>query len=332
MASLADIRARLEAQDNKPQSGSTFKGDNAIYPHWNIQEGETAVVRFLPDGDDSNPFFWVERQMINLEFSGIKGESTKPVTVKVPCVEMYNDGSTCPILTEIRPWWKDPSLEDMARKYWKKRSYLFQGFVHGNPLPDDETPENPIRRFVISPQIFKTIKESLMDPEIENLPTDYDAGLDFRIAKTSAGSWASYTTSSWARKETSLSADEAAAIETNGLFNLKDFLPNKPSEVELKVMFEMFEASVDGQPYDPAKWSNYFAPYGLKTNASSDSGSAPAPKAESAPAPKAEDDTPPFEVDDAAKKVEAKEEAPAEKAEGSSKAEDILAMIRSRQS
>ena len=58
MASLADIRARLQAQDNK-SSGSSFSGDNAIYPFWNIPEQSTAVMRFLPDANESNPFFWV---------------------------------------------------------------------------------------------------------------------------------------------------------------------------------------------------------------------------------------------------------------------------------
>ena len=43
---------------------------------------------------------------------------------------------------------KDASLEDMGRKYWKKRSYIFQGFVNENPL-NETAPENPIRRFVI---------------------------------------------------------------------------------------------------------------------------------------------------------------------------------------
>jgi hypothetical protein len=57
----------------------------------------------------------------------------------------------------------------MGRKYWKKKSYLFQGFVRENALPDDKAPDNPIRRFVISPQIFNLIKAALMDPELENL-------------------------------------------------------------------------------------------------------------------------------------------------------------------
>jgi len=28
----------------------------------------------------------------------------------------------------------------MGRKYWKKRSYIFQGFVRENPLTEDKTP------------------------------------------------------------------------------------------------------------------------------------------------------------------------------------------------
>ena len=47
------------------------------------------------------------------------------------------------------------------------------------------------------------------------------------------------------------------------LFNLSDFLPKKPGEVEVKVMQEMFEASVDGEAYDADRWSQYFRPAGM---------------------------------------------------------------------
>ena len=42
MATLAEIRAKLKAQDAKTSSGGPI-GDNAIYPHWNIAEGTEAV-------------------------------------------------------------------------------------------------------------------------------------------------------------------------------------------------------------------------------------------------------------------------------------------------
>jgi hypothetical protein len=323
MASLAEIRARLQAAESN--KGGQSSGDNAIYPHWNIDEGASATLRFLPDGDSKNTFFWVERAMIKLPFAGIKGEmESKQVQVQVPCVEMW--GEACPILAEVRTWFKDKSLEDMGRKYWKKRSYIMQGFVRENPLADDKTPENPVRRFIIGPQIFQTIKSALMDPELEELPTDLMRGLDFRITKTSKGGYADYSTSKWARKESALTEAEQASLAAHGLFNLNDFLPKKPTDVELRVMKEMFEASVDGQPYDTERWGQYFRPAGVTAPA----GTAPAANKETAvvtrPAPVAAESDAPFDVEDAPVAT-----APVAKPAGTQKAEDILAMIRSRQ-
>jgi len=331
MATLAEIRAKLKEQESRTGGSQSGGGDNAIYPFWNIKEGESATLRFLPDGDESNTFFWKERLMIKLPFNGIKGETdSRPVQVQVPCMEMYGD--TCDILNEVRAWFKDPSLEDMGRKYWKKRSYIFQGFVTDNPLSEDTTPENPIRRFIIGPQIFQIIKAALMDPDMEELPTDYTAGVDFRLNKTSKGGYADYSTSNWARRDRPLTDVEMKAIEANGLFNFSDFLPKKPDEVAVKVMKEMFEASVDGEAYDSERWSNYFRPAGMQartgdpTKAASPQATAvsqSAPVAEAAPAPVA---TP--EEMGATPVAPAAEPA---KAEASGDAADILAMIRQRQ-
>ena len=324
MASLAEIRAKLKAAESKGSDNNRSGGDKSIYPFWNLKEGGESTLRFLPDGNSDNTFFWVERAMIKLPFSGIKGESeSKNITVQVPCVEMYGD--TCPILAEVRAWFKDPSLEDMGRKYWKKRSYIFQGFVVEDGLGEktDEQPENPIRRFIIGPQIFTSIRAALVDPELEDLPTDFVHGLDYRMKNGSKGGYADYSTSSWARRERPLSDAEQAAIKQYSLFNLQDFLPKKPGEVELKVMKEMFEASVDGEPYDMDRWGQYFKPAGMSQNTgdpkatpkasapvADDEDEALAPVAKSAPAPKAE---------------------PAESSGGDSRAQDILAMIRNRQ-
>jgi hypothetical protein len=292
-----------------------------------MQEGKEAVVRFLPDGNANNTFFWVERAMIKLPFAGIKGETdSRQVQVQVPCVEMYNDGSVCPILSEVRGWFKDKNLEEMGRKYWKKRSYIFQGFVVEDPLGEKETPENPIRRFIIGPQIYQIIRSALMDPELEESPTDTLRGLDFRIAKTSKGGFADYSTSKWSRRERAMSDTEQAALTTNGLYNLSDFLPKKPTDVELKVIKEMFEASVDGEPYDPDRWSQYFRPAGLSQQTGDPN--RPAAVAAVAIAPAASDD---FDSEPAAAPATQAAPAAAASADGASKAQDILAMIRNRQ-
>ena len=326
MASLAEIRARLAQSEGNNKGGNSTGGDNAIYPHWNMEEGASATLRFLPDGNTKNTFFWQERAMIRLPFNGIKGEmESKQVYVQVPCVEMWQE--TCPVLTEVRTWFKDKSLEEMGRKYWKKRSYIFQGFVRENPLSDDKTPENPIRRFIIGPQIFTTIKGALMDPELEELPTDYLRGLDFRISKGSKGGFADYNGSKWARKETALTEAEQAAVEQYGLFDLSTFMPKKPGEVELKVIKEMFEASVDGQSYDTERWGQYFRPAGVNAPAGSAT-SAPATVDEDAPAPVAKPAPATTSDFDDEPAVAA---APIEAKPSTQKAEDILAMIRARQ-
>ena len=338
MASLAEIRAKLAAMESKGSNQSSQQSDNAIYPHWNIDEGTSATLRFLPDGDNTNDFFWVERQMIRLTFPGVAGGENKPVTVQVPCGEMYGD--TCPVLTEVRPWFKDASLEDMGRKYWKKRSYIFQGFVTENPL-NEQSPENPIRRFVISPQIFNIIKASLMDPDMENIPTDYLNGTDFRVSKTTKGQYADYSTSKWARKESGLDETQLAAIDQYGLFNLKDFLPAQPSADAYTAISEMFAASVDGELYDPARWGNFYKPYGVEVPATA----VQATSASAQPAPAAPAPAPAAPVVEAAPVAPAVEPAPQPVAEqpapaaepapaqgGAASADDILAMIRNRQS
>ena len=327
---LAEIRAKLQATENRGSGNKQSGGDNAIYPHWNIAEGSQARVRFLPDGNTKNSFFWAERAMIRLPFAGVKGQAdSKPIVVQVPCMEMY--GAACPILAEVRPWFKDPSLEEMGRKYWKKKSYVFQGFVRENALADDKAPANPIRRFTISPQIFNIIKAALMDPEMEELPTDLQRGLDFQIIKTSKGGYADYSTSKWSRKESALTAEEQAAIDEHGLFNLSDFLPKQPTEADLKVIKEMFEASVDGQPYDPDRWGAYYKPYGLDTpNATPKADSPVAQTGDRAVVSENVNSESPFVGDeDEAPTPTAPVQAPATPA--SQKAEDILAMIRNRQ-
>ena len=262
---LDEIRKKLQAMDSRKggQQGG-FSGDKLTYAHWNIAEGTQAILRALPDGDEDNTFFWAERQMIKLPFPGIKGhDENKPVIVQVPCVEMWDGKMSCPILNEVRPMWKDKSLEDIARKYWVKKTYYMHGFVKADPMNETDSPENPIRKFIMGPQIFKIIQAALMDPDMENNPVDYISGTDFIVAKTSKGGFADYGTSKWARKESSLTDDQLAAIEKFGLPKLSEYLPKKPTEEQKAAMFEMFQASLDGELYDPARWSKFYKPFGF---------------------------------------------------------------------
>jgi hypothetical protein len=297
------VRAAILAAKNKGNRGNTSSnngGDNASYPFWNIPEDSSATVRFLPDADPDNPFFWRNREVIRLEFQGVVGgeyPTDRQVTVTVPCVEMF--GQTCPIISATRPWWKDPSKEALARKYWKKRSYIFQGFVVNSPIDEKNTPENPIRRFVINPSIYDLIEKSLASPDMEELPCHYTGGRDFKIAKTRKGEYANYSTSSWSFKTRPLTDTEFAAIDKYGLFDLKEYLGRKPDSDELAAIKAMFEDSLNGAPFDMDSFGKWFRPYGGRDD---DNGSAqssrtvhetvsrlpeptPRPVTEAAPAP-----------------------------------------------
>lgn len=289
--SLKQIREKLLSNQNKERVSTN---DGASYPFWDIPDGETAHLRFLPDGDSSNEYFWKEMQKIKLKFAGIKGQSTKPVEIQVPCMEMW--GETCPILTEIRPWFKDNQLEDVARSYWKKRSFLFQGFVRVNPIQEQNAPENPIRRFIINKTLYQVIHNGILDPDMEEIPTDYTHGTDFRITKGKKGQYADYSASSYSRKTSPLTAEELQAIETFGLYNLNDFLPKKPDAETLNAITEMFQASVDGEAYDPDRWAKFYKPFGLKTDDSASQSTTYTPKQETVESD--DDATPPFDTAD----------------------------------
>ncbi len=264
MATLAEIQAKLLAQSNKNTGERTqsSSGDNASFPFWNIPENSTASIRFLPDADTSNTFFWVERQIIKLPFQGILGQDDKPVEVQVPCVDMFGDA--CPVTAAIRPWWKDESKKDLARVYYKKKSYLFQGFVVASPFEEQTTPENPIRRFVINPSIYEIIKNSLMNPEMEDMPTDYIGGRDFKLTKTKKGEYANYGTSQWSFKTRSLNEAELTAIDTHKLFDLKSFLGARPDKDGIEMIKAMFEDSLAGRPFDSASYGSVYRPFGAK--------------------------------------------------------------------
>jgi hypothetical protein len=342
--SLKEIQAKLLAQQAQKERGKSGNGggDNSIYPFWNNPEGSTATLRFLPDGDDTNDFFWVERLIIKLPFPGVKGQDMgRTVEVQVPCTDMWKPGS-CPITAEIRPWWKDPALENMARKYYKKKSYLFQGFVTQNPNKEDGPTENPIRRFIINPSIFDAIKAILMRQDLENSPTDYENGRDFYLSKTTKGQYANYSSSSWSMKERPLSAEEMEAIDKFGLYNLNQFLPKKPDDAHLRAIMELFEASVQEEPYDPDRWGQFYRPNGMRfegvENADASINHSPAPVAQPSvtaasimskigkPAPVAEASAPDVPWDNTPA-----ETSPVESKPKMQSPDEILAAIRRRQ-
>lgn len=265
------LRAALNAtkanSDETPKTRSG--GDNASFPFWNIPENSTATVRFLPDADPTNEFFWVNREVIRLPFAGIVGESDRDITVTVPSIGMF--GMKCPIIQGTRHLWNDEATKPLARLYYKKRSYIFQGFVVSAQLEEENIPTNPIRRFVVNKSVYDKIYDALLDPEMEDMPIDYEAGSDFLIKKTKKGEWANYDTSGFSRRSRSLTELERSAIDEFGLHDLKEALGAVPSPDAIAALSAMLEDSLAGKPYDMASFGQFFRPYGVNQNYSQNS-------------------------------------------------------------
>lgn len=269
--SIEALRAALrETQERSKNNNSNRKsgtgGDNASFPFWDMNTGESSTVRFLPDKDENNPFFWVERQVIKLPFDGVVGgeyPTDKQVTVTVPCLDMF-DGRSCPVIAATKHLWEegktDPAALQLARDYYKKRSYIFQGFVVDTKM-DEEAPENPIRRFVINKSIYDLVFASLLEPNFESLPTDYEGGRDFVIKKMQKGEWANYGTSNWSYSTRSLDEAERAAIEKFGLFDLKEAKGAEPTADGEAAIKAMFEDSFAGKPFDHESYGSFYRPY-----------------------------------------------------------------------
>jgi hypothetical protein len=129
-----------------------------------------------------------------------------------------------------------------------------------------------------------------------------------------------------------LTQDQLDAIEKYGLFNLSDWLPKKPTPEQKIAIFEMFQASMDGELYDPARWSDFYKPYGFDGGKTT---SSPEPvKAKSTPSVtvSSNQDTAPFDTDEDFEEVATESKQPA--AESAPKAtktpQEILEMLRNR--
>lgn len=257
LSKLAAMREKLAASS----AGGGGSKDPSIFPFWNIDVGKSCILRFVPDADEKNPYIWAEKILFKWTFSDPRNPH-KPVTVTMPCKEMYDGPKTCAVMNVLRPMWK--SDEDTARKYWPKRSYIYAGFVRKSDWPEQNPPENPLRKFLVNKKMHGFIKETLLSTDEATMfthsPDDYENGTDFVVKKTKDGQWDSYSTSQWARSPSSLTDAEILAIEKYGLIDLKSGFPPRPSEEAFALQLDMLNAALDGKPWNPA-WDATFKAY-----------------------------------------------------------------------
>jgi hypothetical protein len=206
------LEALKSAFDKKNTSGGGDVSWKLFYPFWKMPDDSQAVVRFLPDLDeDNNLGFLVENLQHELIVNGQKK--------KVPCLSMH--GEDCPICTLSRKYY-DEKNEEMGKKYYRKKSYVGQVIVVESPIEHDQT--QLVKLIEFGPAVFKQIQAAFQSGDLEEAPYELKGGYNFRIKKTKSGQYASYTTSSFAPKQSDLEDD---IIEQLNLFNLADYRGKK---------------------------------------------------------------------------------------------------------
>lgn len=283
---LKEMRAKMESKNASMQFQNT-SGSSDIFKFGDLKVGDEVRIRFVEDADTTNSFFWRERHSRTLRFDSLllpNGSTMmKDTYVSVPAFNLKSNETSLDDLPQeylyksnedviqqkIKGFWIDGDKTSQAlyNKFGKKVTYLFQGFVRS---PGYET---KLYRFVINKELFNLIKTFMTDSEIEDVPCDIVYGRDFilKVSEKNAvinGSNTKVkdyvTQSKWSSKVTELTVQEKEFLETNGAFDLKKYLPKRPTAEQETIMLEMYNASYDGNPYDIKNWASTYRPDNIR--------------------------------------------------------------------
>lgn len=243
------------------KNASAASANRYPVPVWKLAPGTSMVVRFLAN-KDPDELFYAQLNEMSLPFGGIinspEDDTREDVTVKFPALTTW--GLEDAILKDQKKNWdfaKGSPQHDLARAYYFKKFYYMQGIIMSSPLVEQNEPTNPIRPFRMGPQLFDTLKGGLND-SMEYSPFGDLHGRDFTIRKTLQGQFGNYSTSSWSFKERPYCSTEQNAIEKYGLADLAELIGPEPDQDVIGMTWEMYRASLEGLPFDHAKWGSHF--------------------------------------------------------------------------
>jgi hypothetical protein len=209
---------------------------------WNMNNDEEAIVRFLPNKDENDPWWFHEYKYHEVWVDGKKRN--------LNCLSNY--GEKCPLCDKAQEYYANNNVP-MGRKLYRKISWLGQVIVIKDPLPiDPEVGKNAngeYRTVSISKQVYDALIGSIKDDldDSEHLPTDYEYGTNFIIKKFSkkvtldngkSSEQADYSRSRFAKKQTELDED-MVELAKEKLVVLSTLMPSKPEVSYLKQQLDL---------------------------------------------------------------------------------------------
>ena len=224
--------------DDKGNGGN---GGNAgkYYNFFNMGFDESCTVRFLPDLNEDNPkLFLVEKKSHRLEINGKKEN--------IPCLSMY--GMDCPICKVSKEFY-DAGNKTEGKKYYRNVQHIGQVLIRKDPMSDDDgnSLDGQVKAISINWQVYKILRQSITDGELDAHPDGFEDGTDFLIKKTKNGEWADYTIGTkFARRESALTDKEIETAE-EFMVDLSEYLPEEP---KLEIVEAKLAAALNGTSYN----------------------------------------------------------------------------------
>jgi hypothetical protein len=261
---------QLKQAFKKPEQTEGGSRPNNYYPFWNIAEGQQAIVRFLPDKTEDNPFgFVVEKLMHTLV---INGENKS-----IPCLKMH--GEDCPICKVSSEYYKKEDKEN-GKKYWRKKQHIAQAIIIEDPLKADETTgethQGKVRFLALGYQLFQVIQAAFESGDLDEVPYNMDGGYDFVIKKTKQGEYSTYAVGSRFKAKPRSLTDEEREVAEEQMIHLSTLLPANPGEDKVA---GQLNAALTGAEYADSTPAKKAATSSKATLSDEDADDAPAPVA-----------------------------------------------------
>lgn len=233
------LKQKLNEEKAKKDKTGTGGYSSDIYPFWQMEIGQQAKVRILPDLNEDNPFlFYVDKLEHKIS---INGEDKK-----IPCRAMH--GEECPICDLSRKYYKEEGKGSKNGKYYyRSKTSLVRVLVVEDPLPANaetgETYEGKVLNTQFGYQLMEKIKEQISSDDLGDF-TDLNEGYDFIIKKTPQGEYGTYAVGSgFARRPSAVDPDIQEKIE---LIDLSTLLPR---DYGYEKVHNMLSAHLNGEDY-----------------------------------------------------------------------------------
>jgi len=228
----------LRAAFKKPENNNNHNSDDRYLPYFDLPAGENCVVRFLEDLNEDNPNGFLTEQSYHI--LKINGQNTK-----VGCSNNWEKNS-CPLCAKSQEFYKaEGDTSQMGRTLWKRWKRNTQVLVI--KWIDDEPNDYEGKVFLLnlSKQLFEQVESAINDVEdgLDSLPFNTTAN-NFIIRKTIDATRPNYSTSGFARKETSLSKAQIKIVESDS-YDLSTLLDERPEAEQVSTALNTFLGGVE---------------------------------------------------------------------------------------